>query len=210
MPIPHDKCILSVAEIAFPLLLMQYRFFWNPNAASQLAFFQTQTLLHLITRSCPHRDWKSSSVASLSPSPSKDLRQYCRSEYYRRAGPFCCWMSSDALVLDVEDTFIGLKKLLKKQKKSYNAFSDIRLQLESVFLLLSLFKKLFLRHGKKKRELNCITSCKRLSKCAKLCCSYQAETQQSRTPNCSNSSLFQGVFSSLEKPRGSLLVFYPP
>ncbi len=48
MPIPHDKCLLSVAKIAFPLVLMQYRFFWNPNAASQVAFFQTQTFLHLI------------------------------------------------------------------------------------------------------------------------------------------------------------------
>ncbi len=36
MPIPHEKCPLRVAKIAFPLLLMQCRFFWNPNAASQV------------------------------------------------------------------------------------------------------------------------------------------------------------------------------
>ncbi len=48
MRIPHDKCLLSVAKIAFPLLLMQYRFFWNPKTASQVAFFQTQTFLQSI------------------------------------------------------------------------------------------------------------------------------------------------------------------
>ncbi len=48
MPFPHDKCPLRVAKIALPLLLMQYRFFWNSNSASQVAFFQTQTFLHLI------------------------------------------------------------------------------------------------------------------------------------------------------------------
>ncbi len=48
MPIPHHKCPPRIASIALPSLLMQYRFFWNPNSASQVEFFQTQTLLHLI------------------------------------------------------------------------------------------------------------------------------------------------------------------
>ncbi len=38
MPIPHDKFPLRVAPIGFRflLLVMHYRFFWNPNAASQV------------------------------------------------------------------------------------------------------------------------------------------------------------------------------
>ncbi len=52
MPIPHYdyECHLRVAKITFPLLLMQYRFFCDPNAASQVPIFQTQTFLHLIFR----------------------------------------------------------------------------------------------------------------------------------------------------------------
>ncbi len=51
MRIPHDKCPPRVAKIRFLLLLMQlHKFFRHPNAASQVAFFLTQTFLHLIDK----------------------------------------------------------------------------------------------------------------------------------------------------------------
>ncbi len=50
MPIPHEKCPLAVAKTRPHLLFMQYRFLDNADAASQVAFFQTQTFLHLIHR----------------------------------------------------------------------------------------------------------------------------------------------------------------
>ncbi len=48
MPIPHEKCPLAVAKTRPLLLFMQYRFLDNADAASQVAFFQTQTFLHSI------------------------------------------------------------------------------------------------------------------------------------------------------------------
>ncbi len=50
MPTPHDnKRPPLVAQTRLLVLVMQYRFFWNPKLASQVPFFQTQTLLHSIS-----------------------------------------------------------------------------------------------------------------------------------------------------------------
>ncbi len=49
MPSPHGKCPPCVAQARLLLLVMQYRFFWNPKLASQGPTFQTQTFLHLIS-----------------------------------------------------------------------------------------------------------------------------------------------------------------